>query len=58
MVDKRLLDILACPVCRGDIQYLEERQKIKCLSCKRLYPVKDGIPVMLEEEAEVEKDNA
>lgn len=53
MIDKELLDILACPVCKGDITYDEENQKLICNECKRKYPIRDGIPVMLEEEAEM-----
>ncbi len=51
-ISKELLDILACPVCKGDIRYDEPEQKITCLSCGRRYPVREGIPVMLESEAE------
>ncbi|MFQ6089163.1 MAG: Trm112 family protein, partial [Candidatus Methanofastidiosia archaeon] len=50
MIDKELLDILACPACKGDIELKGE--KLVCLSCKRRYPIRDGIPVMLIEEAE------
>lgn len=52
MIDKDLLDILACPVCRGDIRPDETGEKLICLSCGRRYPVREGIPIMLEEEAE------
>lgn len=52
MIDKELLDILTCPVCKGNIIYDEENQKLVCDKCGRKYPVRDGIPVMLEEEAE------
>ena len=50
MIDQELLSILACPACRGDVK--EDQEKIVCLSCGRKYPVKDGIPIMLVEEAE------
>lgn len=53
MIDEKLLEILACPVCKGDIKYDEENQKLICVNCGRKYPIKDGIPVMLEEEAEI-----
>lgn len=52
-ISRELLDILCCPVCKGDIFYDEENQKLNCLSCKRRYPIKDDIPIMLEEEAEI-----
>ncbi len=50
MIDKDLLDILACPACKGGVK--EEGDKIICLKCGRKYPVKDGIPVMLIDESE------
>jgi hypothetical protein len=53
MIDKELLEILACPVCKGDILYDEKQQKLICCECKRRYPIRDGIPIMLEEEAEM-----
>lgn len=53
-ISKELLDILACPVCKGDIRYDEPEQKLTCLSCGRRYPVREGIPVMLESEAETQ----
>ena len=53
-LSKTLLDILACPACKGKIQYIEEQQKLVCLGeCKRRYSIRDGIPVMLIDEAEL-----
>ncbi len=54
MIDQELLDILACPKCKADIEYDEENQKLKCLNpdCGLIYPIRDGIPVMLIDEAE------
>ena len=47
-VDQRLLEILACPNCRGDVEYLEEEDLIVCRGeCGLRYPVRDDIPVML-----------
>ena len=56
MIDKELLDILACPVCKSDVELITKngQEKIRCKGCGRLYPVKEGIPIMLEEEAEHE----
>jgi uncharacterized protein YbaR (Trm112 family) len=51
MIDKELLDILACPACRGDVELKEE--KICCKNCGRRYPVREGIPIMLVDEAEM-----
>lgn len=50
MIDKELLQILACPACRGDVELKDN--KIVCLKCGRRYPIKNGIPVMLVDEAE------
>ncbi len=51
-MDKKLLDILACPKCKGDLEYDQENQKLLCRKCKLAYPIKDDIPVMLIDEAE------
>jgi len=53
MIDKELLDILACPACKGDIVYDQENEKLICQKCGRRYPIRDGIPVMLIDEAEL-----
>ena len=50
MIDKELMEILVCPVCKGSVEQKGER--IVCAKCKKAYPVKDDIPVMLIEEAE------
>ncbi len=55
MIDTKLLEILACPACKGDIEYDMKNEKLICNDCKKKYPIKDGIPVMLVEEAEVEE---
>ncbi len=51
-VDKELLEILACPNCRGDVEYREADEVIVCSKCGYRYPVRDDIPVMLIDEAE------
>ena len=50
MIDKKLLEILACPVCKTEVTL--EGQQLVCVRCGRRYPIRDGIPVMLVEEAE------
>jgi uncharacterized protein len=51
-LDKELLDILACPNCRGDVEYREEEDLVVCIGkCGYRYPVRDDIPVMLVDEA-------
>ena len=52
-IDQKLLDILICPNCHGDVEYKPDEAIIECVgSCKYRYPVRDGIPVMLIDEAE------
>jgi uncharacterized protein YbaR (Trm112 family) len=52
-LDKRLLDILACPNCHGEVTYLEDQDVIECRGqCRYRYPVRDDIPIMLIDEAE------
>ena len=46
-IDKELLEILACPKCKGEIELKEEGDGLVCHECKLLYPIKDDIPVML-----------
>lgn len=50
-MDARLLDILVCPLCKGELIYKKAEQELLCKPCKLAYPVRDDIPVMLEEEA-------
>jgi uncharacterized protein YbaR (Trm112 family) len=50
-MDKKLLDILACPVCKGPLVYREEAGELICKADRLAYPIRDDIPVMLEEEA-------
>ena len=50
MIDKELLSILACPACKADVELKDN--KIICKKCGRKYPIKDGIPVMMVDEAE------
>ncbi len=50
-MDKKLLDLLACPVCKGPLVYRAEAQELACRGDRLAYPVRDGIPVMLVEEA-------
>jgi uncharacterized protein YbaR (Trm112 family) len=52
-IDERLLEILVCPNCRGEVEHLENEDVIACRGdCRYRYPVRDGIPVMLVDEAE------
>ncbi len=50
-MDKKLLDILVCPLCKGPLLYRKERQELICKADRLAYPIRDDIPVMLEDEA-------
>lgn len=50
-MDPRLLDILVCPVTKAPLQWHADKQELWCKASRLAYPVRDGIPVMLEEEA-------
>lgn len=51
MLDKKLLEILVCPVSKAPLEYVEDKQELVCKASGLAYPVRDGIPVMLESEA-------
>ncbi len=50
-MDKRLLKILVCPLCKGKLHYDKAAQELICRADRLAFPVRDGIPVMLEQEA-------
>ena len=50
-MDPKLLDILACPLCKGPLVYRKEGDELLCKPDRIAFPIRDGIPVMLEEEA-------
>ncbi|MFN3164895.1 MAG: Trm112 family protein [Pseudohongiellaceae bacterium] len=50
-MDKKLLSILVCPICKGDLLYQREDQELVCLADGLAYPIKDDVPVMLPKEA-------
>jgi uncharacterized protein len=50
-IDAKLLEILVCPVTKGPLEYDRERQELISRSAKLAYPIRDGIPIMLPEEA-------
>lgn len=50
-MDSKLLDILVCPVCKGPLQYDRAREELVSVESALAYPIRDGIPVMLEDEA-------
>ncbi len=52
MLSEELLEILACPQCKGELEYDKESENLTCHTCRLRYEVKDDIPIMLVEEAE------
>jgi uncharacterized protein len=58
MIDRRLLEVLVCPVTRSELRYDEERQELVSEAAGLAYPVRDGVPVMLPEEARSLGDEA
>ena len=52
-MDKKLLDILVCPVTKGPLHYDKEKQELISKSARLAYPIRDDIPVMLEDEARI-----
>jgi uncharacterized protein len=55
-ISKELLAILVCPLCRKPVNLLPDESGLKCEMCKRIYPVRDDIPVMLPEEAMISSE--
>ena len=56
-IAKDFLDILACPVCRKGFEYQEKggKEQLKCKGCRRVYPIDDGIPVLLPDAGKTEE---
>ncbi len=50
-MDSKLLDILACPVCKGPLRWHRDSQHLVCRADRLAFPVRDGVPIMLEDEA-------
>jgi len=53
-ISQELLEILVCPVCKTPVKLTPDNSGLKCQTCRRIYPVRDDIPVMLPEEAKVD----
>ena len=54
MLSKDLLDMLVCPACKAELEYRESPESLKCGECHRVYPVRDGLAIMLIDEAKIE----
>lgn len=57
-ISQELLVILACPACKAKVELKPDESGLKCVECKRVYPIRDDIPVMLVDEATIEDDQA
>jgi len=58
-MDKKLLDILACPSCKSGLHYRQEEQELVCIPCRLAYTVRDNIPIMLIDQArQISSDEA
>ena len=55
-ISKELLDIVVCPACRAKVEIKPDGSGLKCVECKRVYPIRDDIPVMLIDEATIEDE--
>ena len=54
MIPQDLLDILVCPVCKKPLALKDEGRTLKCGDCHRAYPIRDGIPILLADEAKID----
>lgn len=54
-ISQELLEILACPACKAKVELKPDGTGLKCVECKRVYPIRDDIPVMLVDEAKIEQ---
>jgi uncharacterized protein YbaR (Trm112 family) len=55
-ISEQLLEILVCPACRAKVELKPDGSALKCVECKRVYPIRDDIPVMLIDEATIEDE--
>jgi uncharacterized protein len=55
-ISQDLLEILACPACKAKVELRADGSALKCVACKRVYPIRDDIPVMLIDEATIEEE--
>jgi hypothetical protein len=55
-INQELLDILVCPLCRAPVKLTTDGEGLKCAQCRRVYPIKDDIPIMLVDEAKIEAE--
>lgn len=54
MIAKDLLDLVVCPACKNPLELRTDPESLKCTACRRVYPVRDDIPVLLVDEATID----
>lgn len=54
-ISSELLEILVCPACKQKLELSAKQETLKCIACHRVYPIRDGIPVLLVDEATIEQ---
>ena len=54
-ISQELLEILACPACKAKVELTTDETGLKCVACKRVYPIRDDIPVMLVDESTIDE---
>lgn len=57
-LNPELLEIIVCPDCHGKLELADDESALRCLNCHRVYPVRDGIPVLLIDESVIEEPSA
>ena len=57
-ISEQLLEILVCPACHAKVELKPDGSGLKCVDCKRVYPIRDDIPVMLLDEAKIEDEQS
>ena len=55
-ISQDLLEILACPACKAKVELQADGSGLKCVACRRVYPIRDDIPVMLVDEATIQNE--
>jgi uncharacterized protein len=53
-ISEKLLEILICPACKGKVVLKEDESGLRCVTCHRVYPIRDDIPIMLIDQATIE----
>lgn len=56
VISEQLLEILVCPACRAKVELKPDGSGLKCVECKRVFPIREGIPAMLVDEAKIEDE--